>query len=259
VRDLLRESGYVRAVGSVEALERFERQTAWPSLILALASLPLIIIPLAWDLAPSTESTYFAIDWFIWAYFALEYLIRLYLSPSKGTFFRSNVLDLIIVILPFLRPLRIARSARLLRILGLTRAAVFVGRAGEAFEHLISRHRVNFTLLLAIIATVAAAVIVLEFERGHGGNIRDLPDSIWWAITTVTTVGYGNEVPITAGGRAVASLLMVLGIGLFGVLAATISAFFVKEDVSSDVDPQLAAIEDRLERIEQLLASKEPR
>jgi voltage-gated potassium channel len=245
-------------VGSVEALERFERQTTWPSLILAVASLPLIIIPIAWDLAPSTESTYFAIDWFIWAYFALEYLTRLYLSPRKGVFFRKNVLDLVIVLLPFLRPLRIARSARLLRILGLSRAAAYLGRGAKAAQNLLSDHRVNFTLLLAMAATVGTAVIVLEFERGEpDAGIADLPDAIWWAITTVTTVGYGDEFPITAGGRAVGAVLMVIGIALFGVLAATISAFFVRKDVSSDVDPQLVAIEERLERIERLLQSRD--
>ena len=245
-------------MGSAEALERFERQTTWPSLILAVASLPLIIIPIAWDLAPSTESTYFAIDWFIWAYFALEYSVRLYLSPRKGTFFRKNIIDLVIVLLPFLRPLRIARSARLLRILRLVRAAAYLGRGAKAAQNLLSDHRVNFTLLLAMAATVGTAVIVLEFERGEAGaGIQDLPDAIWWAITTVTTVGYGDEFPITAGGRAVGAVLMVIGIALFGVLAATISAFFVKRDVSSEVDPQLTAIEQRLERIERLLNSPE--
>lgn len=249
-------SGYLRAVGSVEAIERFERQTAWPSLILALASLPLIIIPIAWRLAPSTEATLFALDWFIWAYFALEYFVRLYLAPRKGEFFRKNVLDLIIVVLPFLRPLRIMRSARMLRVLRLARAAVFVGRAGKAAENLVSRHRVNFSLLLAIVATVGTGVAVLELERGQpDALITDLPDAIWWAITTITTVGYGDEFPTTPGGRAIGAVLMVLGIGLFGVLAATISAFFVKKDLSSDVDPQLTAIEERLERIEQLLES----
>jgi voltage-gated potassium channel len=246
-----------RGVGSVDALERFERQTALPSLILALASLPLILIPIAWNLAPRTEATFFALDWFIWTYFALEYGVRFFLSPRKSEFFRRNVLDLIIVVLPFLRPLRIARSARMLRVLRLTRAAVFAGRAGKAAENLVSRHRVNFTLLLAIIATVGAAVIVLELERGSGEHIATLPDAIWWAITTVTTVGYGDEYPTTAGGRAVGAVLMVLGIGLFGVLAATVSAFFVKRDVSSGVDPQLAALEERLERIESLLRSKD--
>ena len=63
-------------MGSAEGLERFERLTAWPSLILALASLPLILVPFAWHLAPSTEATFLALEWFIWSYFALEYLIR---------------------------------------------------------------------------------------------------------------------------------------------------------------------------------------
>ena len=95
---------------------------------------------------------------------------------------------------------------------------------------------------------------VSELERGNPDiNILDLPDALWWAITTVTTVGYGDRFPTTAGGRAFGAILMVLGIALFGVLAATVSAFFVKRDVTADVDPQLAAIEERLDRIERLL------
>src|SRR5262245_25759967 len=139
-------------MGSAEALDRFERLTAWPSLVLALASLPLIIVPLAWDLSETTEATILALDWFIWSYFAVEYLTRLFLAPRKVVFFRGNLLDLVIVVLPFLRPLRIARSARLLRLMGLARAGIFVGRASEAAKTIFSRHRVNYTLLLALVA-----------------------------------------------------------------------------------------------------------
>ena len=69
--------------GSAEALERFERQTAWPMLVLALAIVPLLVIPLVVELPPNTESAFFALDWIIWAAFAVEYGIRLYLAPEK--------------------------------------------------------------------------------------------------------------------------------------------------------------------------------
>jgi voltage-gated potassium channel len=69
--------------GSAEALERFERQTAWPMLVLALAIVPLLVIPFVVDLSPASETLLFACDWFIWAAFALDYGIRLYLAPVK--------------------------------------------------------------------------------------------------------------------------------------------------------------------------------
>ena len=93
--------------GSAEALDRFERQTAWPMLVLSLAIIPLLVIPLVANLSPSTESTIYTLDWVLWALFAAEYAIRLYLAPAKGRFMRTNVIDLVVVVLPFLRPLRV--------------------------------------------------------------------------------------------------------------------------------------------------------
>src|SRR5262249_54651349 len=103
--------------------------------------------------------------------------------------------------------------------------------------------------------TFGAALMVLELERGtEGANILTLPDALWWGITTVTTVGYGDHFPTTSGGRAIGAVLMVLGIGLFGFIAASVSAMFVRKDVSNEVDPQLDEIGARLDRIEQALA-----
>jgi hypothetical protein len=82
-----------------------------------LAIIPLLVLPLVLDLSESTEAMLFALDWFIWAVFAVECGIRLYLAPVKGRLVRSNIIDLIVIFVPFLRPLRVARSARMLRLL----------------------------------------------------------------------------------------------------------------------------------------------
>jgi voltage-gated potassium channel len=83
--------------GSAEALERFERQSAWPMLVLSVAIIPLLVIPLTVDLSPPTESVFVSVDWLIWAAFAIEYGIRLYLAPNKGRFVKGHVLDLVVV------------------------------------------------------------------------------------------------------------------------------------------------------------------
>ena len=80
--------------GSAEALKRFERQTAWPMLMLSLAIVPLLVLPLVVDLSASTESVFFALDWIIWAAFAVEYGVRLYLAPEKWPFVRRNVIEI---------------------------------------------------------------------------------------------------------------------------------------------------------------------
>lgn len=250
---------------SPEALERFERQTAWPMLVLSLAILPLLIVPLVVDLSPGTESVIFALDWFIWAVFAVEYGIRLYLAPEKWTFIRGHVIDLIVVLVPFLRPLRIASSARMLRLLRLARVGVFVLRALEAVREVLTRHKLHYTLLIAGLVTVGGGLLVWELERrAPEANITSLPDALWWAVTTVTTVGYGDRFPTTAGGRGIATLLMLVGVGLFGLLAATLASFLIergeeqRDEPAVGSDPRIDEVLERLDRIEQALERRHP-
>lgn len=189
--------------GSREALERFERQAAWPMLVLSLAIIPLLVIPLVADLSPATEDVFFALDWLIWAAFAVEYGVRLYLAPEKGRFVRANVIDLVVVLVPFLRPLRVARSARMLRLLRAVRVGAFLLRGIDAIRDVLTRHKLHYTLLVATVVTIAAGVLVAEVERGsEDPNIESIGDGLWWAVTTVTTIGYGDRYPTTAAGAA---------------------------------------------------------
>jgi voltage-gated potassium channel len=243
---------------SAEALERFERQTAWPMLVLALAIVPLLVVPLVLDLSPTSESLLFACDWFIWAAFAVEYGVRLYLAPAKGQFVRSNIIDLVVVIVPFLRPLRVVRSTRMLRLLGAGRAGAFLLRGIKAVQDVLTRHKLHYTLLVAGAVTVGAGVIVAELEHGAAdANITTVPEGLWWAITTVTTVGYGDTYPVTPAGRGFAVVLMLVGVGLFGLLAASLASFLIERGQHSEVQPDDIGLEDiaaRLERIEDQLA-----
>jgi voltage-gated potassium channel len=245
--------------GSAEALERFERQTAWPMLVLSLAIIPLLVVPLVADLSPGTETTLFALDWILWAAFALEYGIRLYLAPQKGRFVRSNVIDLVVVIVPFLRPLRVMRSARMLRLLRAARAGVFLLRGIDAVKDVLTRHKLHYTLLVATAVTIGAGVVVAELERAAPeGNIDSLPDGLWWAVSTVTTVGYGDTFPTTAAGRGFAVVLMLVGVGLFGLLAASLATFLIQRDEGeSEERAAYGEIIERLDRIERRLGERE--
>ena len=224
-------------------------------LVLAVVSVPLLLAPILWDLPAGVEDTIFALDWFIWGAFALEYGIRLYLAPARGVFFRRNLIDLAVVVLPMLRPLRLARTARILRLAGLVRAGVMLGRAGSALRLVMARHHLNYTLFVAGAALVTCSLLVYELERSTSdANIRSVADSLWWGLTTITTVGYGDRFPVTAEGRAVGAVLMVLGIAIFGLLTATLSSFMIERDQDNDIDPQLQEISERLSRIEEALS-----
>lgn len=108
-------------------------------------------------------------------------------------------------------------------------------------------------LLAAAVVVFAGVAAIYGFERhAAGSTIHSYGDALWWAVVTVTTVGYGDRYPVTADGRGVAVVLMLVGIGLLGIVTANVAAFFVSEADVSD-RRRLDALEQRLERIERLL------
>lgn len=240
---------HVDKAAKADALERFERHTAVPMMVLALIILPLLVLPLMVDVSEGTRSTFVAVEWFIWAVFLVEYGVRLYLAPEKWPFVKKNKIDLLVIVIPFLRPLRVLRAVR---------AAVFLARGIDAVKDVLTRHKLHYALAVTVGVVVASGLLVYSVEQDAAeGNIKSLPDGLWWAVTTVTTVGYGDRFPTTAVGRGIGVVLMIVGIALFGFLAGSLASFFVDQREEEKVDPKLAEMSERLERIEQLLRSKE--
>jgi voltage-gated potassium channel len=156
--------------GSQEALDRFERQTAWPMMALALAIIPLLVVPLLVDLPSGAETTFFALDWLIWIAFVLEYGIRLYLAPNKRHFVSHNIIDLLFVLIPFLRPLRVLRSARAFSVLRAARGTVILLRAIKAVQEVLKRHKLGYTLLIALVVVVGSGLLVATIEEASPGR-----------------------------------------------------------------------------------------
>jgi voltage-gated potassium channel len=246
-----------------EAVDRFERATELPLLVLALLMVPLLILPFLVELPAAADATLLAIDWFIWAAFALQFGVRLWLTPDpKFRFVLRAWPDVLIIVVPFLRPLRIVQSARALRILRLARLIGFLGEIGHQSRRLMTRHSLHYVVLATIGVVFASAALTLHAEEGSGGSISSFGNALWWAITTVTTVGYGDTYPVTPAGRGLAAFLMVLGIAFFGVLTANVAAFFVERgqaDVEAEVvasDAKLDEILRKLEELEAMLVSR---
>ena len=97
---------------------------------------------------------------------------------------------------------------------------------------------------------VLGAVGVFELERGENKAIGTFGDALWWAVVTITTVGYGDVSPVTPEGRFIADLLMITGIGVIGIFTATVASFFFEE---ARQESELARVEARLATIEQKL------
>jgi len=229
-----------RALRTANGLARWEARTERPLLVLALAFVIVLVLPLTADLPRWADLTLQVTNVGIWAAFAVDYLARLYLAPARWSFVRRHPLDLLLVLVPFLRPLRAARLIRLLRLSVVTGA--FQGRARRSLHATVGLY-VGVSTACALLLASAA---MYETERtAEKGNIRTFGDAMWWAATTVTTVGYGDRYPTTTRGRWIATALMLFGIALLGVVTATIAAWFVS---------RLRAVEESEERTEATLA-----
>ena len=217
-------------------------------LVLALLMLPLLLAPYLVSMSESTRDTLFVLDWFIWAVFGVELALKTYLSSDRPRYLREHWFDVLIVALPFLRPLRIARSARVLRAARGLRLLSFASRLVHSARVVLRPEGLKYALLAGALLFVASASLALLFERESGGNIRTFSDALWWGAVTITTVGYGDRFPVTTEGRAISVFLMLLGISLFSLITANVAALFVRPAQEQDK----ASLEDVLKRIDDL-------
>jgi voltage-gated potassium channel len=193
------------------------------------------------------------VEWLIWAVFATDLAIRTYLAPRRARYLLAHWFDVLIVVLPFLRPLRIMRSARALRLLTALRVMGPAARVVVAVREVFGQHGLHWAILICGMLFVASAGAVTHFERDSEGSINDFPTALWWAAVTITTVGYGDTFPVTPEGRGVGIFLMFVGIALFSLITANIAAFFVESGAKSD-GPSLADVMERLAHIEAQLS-----
>jgi voltage-gated potassium channel len=237
---------------SQDAYDRFCAAVDGPLTVLAVLWVPVLVVPLVIKVSPATSDALDAVDYAVWAVFAIEYLIKLYLSPKRWKFVTRHLVDLLVIAVPVLRPLRALRVLRALRI---ARAALVLSGALKRARELLTHHGLHYVLLSVLAIIGLCSVMELAFEEhAPGTTIHTFGDALWWSIVTVTTVGYGDKYPVSAGGRGVAVVLMITGIGLVGVLSASVASYFVGQRADQD----LADLHVRLDRIDAALARLTP-
>jgi voltage-gated potassium channel len=166
---------------------------------------------------PSTQSLLSTVQWVIWIAFAADLIYGLFSAGDKVKYLKKHPLEVAAVLLPFLRPLRLMR---VISFGGLAIQKVAIGR----------QFAITIKVFIAsiFVAYVSAVQITITERVVEGSNIKNFGDGLWWAITTVTTVGYGDRYPTTTEGRYIAVALMIMGISLMGVITASVAAWFVK-------------------------------
>lgn len=175
-------------------------------------------IPIIWPAI--SNGLRFACDvatWTVWLFFVIDYVVRLVLSEQRLQWAKSHLLDLAVIALPLLRPLRLLRIVTMLRFLD--------SRATMKLRGRMMSYVLGGSALLGFVGALA----VLDAERGQpDANILAFGDAMWWAVTTMTTVGYGDYYPVTGVGRLAAVGLMIGGIAILGTVTASLASWMVE-------------------------------
>lgn len=204
---------------------RYEQYTRhFDKLMLVLAFVFLVVwstrIIFREDISQVVSTTLLTIQFWIWLAFLADIIIRTVLSEKSWRFLWTHPLDVIAVLLPAARPLKILTV--------FTQGTMLASSTGRVKT--IQAVFFSTMLLLWI-----GSVWVLSAERGApGATIETFGNALWWALVTVTTVGFGDYTPVTVTGRVVATMMMLVGIALIGVVTASVAAWFVSLTSSQD-------------------------
>ncbi len=225
--------------------------------IVLLVAIVASVVTVLYESVPSVRVRFFrelyVLEWFFTLLFTVEYVVRLYAVQRPLRYARSfyGVVDLLAILptyvsllLPGAQALSVVRSLRLLRVFRILKLSAYLNESGQLWRALrASRRKITIFLLtvLTIVVIVGAAMHLVE---GPASGFTDIPTSVYWAIVTITTVGYGDVAPVTALGRLLAAMLMLLGYGIIAVPTGIVTAELTRElrqEVTNNACPACGA------------------
>lgn len=214
--------------------ESWERRAGPALTALAL----LFLLAYAWPildpaLPPAAQRAAAAVGTATWVAFAVDYVVRVLLSRHRLRFVLRHPFDLVVVLLPMLRPLRLLRLVTALAVVQRTSANILRGQV------------VVYIVGGATFSALIGALAVLDAGRASpNATIATIGDALWWALTTMTTVGYGDTYPATTQGRLVAAGLMIAGVTLLGSVTASLATWLTDRIREADEASQAATRHD---------------
>ena len=241
----------------LDLVDRIERVTRFPMALLGIAWLVIGIVIITTDVNGSASIFLVGTLFVLWAILLVEYVVRLVVTPDRRGYLKRRWVEPATVVVPPFQGWHLV---------GIEKMGLLFQEGTLRVEAVLKHHSL-FRVLIAATATLflGAWLVLLFEENAKASNIHTYPDALWWAIVTVTTVGYGDRFPVSPGGRAVAVVLMLVGIGLIGVLTATVASVFIKEHTDdnkeelkkshADLGQQLSVISDRLADVERRLGA----
>lgn len=225
-------------------LEGYEDRTALAMVFLAVAYLAIFAVQvLVFPMSQPWDSILFWVGNAIWLTFVLDLAFRTYLAPRRWSYLARHPIDVLAALVPAFRSLRVLRVITAGQWLVRRGSRLAVGRTASAI------------LLAVSFLTFMAALAVYDAERGAvGANIDSFGNALWWAVVTMTTVGYGDTFPVTVVGRLVAVGVMIVGISLIGLVSATLASGFLAR-IQGQSESDTALILKKLEAMEAQLSA----
>jgi len=228
-------------------LARVEKLLTLPTLLTVCVLLLLLLMPLIVNLDRAQDALLWRAQVVTGLLFVFEYLLRLGTAREKARFVRSNLIDTAVavssVLLPLLPDLRFLLALRVIS------AVSLILEVGKDFQHLFRIRNIPYALIGATLVVLVTGALEFHYENpAKGSNINSAQDGLWWAVVTMSTVGYGDKYPITSEGRAIAIVLMMLGPVFLGILYAGLTTMFMRP-TEEELAEQHRADDERLARI----------
>ena len=215
-----------------------------------VTSVAIVMIESIYSIREAYGHTLRTIEWFFTIIFTLEYFARLWTVPHKRKYVFSffGIIDLLSILPTYLaiffggaQSLMVIRSLRLLRIFRVFKLSRYIGESQYLVRAMRSSQHKIIVFLLSVLTSVMIFGTLMYLVEGPAHGFTSIPTSIYWAIVTMTTVGYGDIAPQTAIGQTLASIIMIMGYGIIAVPTGIVSAEMVqmksREKISTQVCP----------------------
>lgn len=223
--------------------------------VLCLYALLALAVETTVRIDPQIRSVLEYADYAVCTIFLLDFFVSLWRAPRRLHYFLTWGWVDLLSSLPALDIARWGRIARILRVLRVLRGL----RATKLIAAAVLRHRAQNSFLaaslIALLLVVFSSVAMLHFESGPASNIKTAEDAIWWSLTTITTVGYGDRFPVTSEGRFIAAILMCAGVGLFGILSGFLASWFLESGDKSG-NAEIEALRQEIAALREALTAK---